>query len=212
MAATIGFFAGQGGGTFTSLNSSGLGFFGASFGTSVQVGEYQDSTFISSSNGSSEGPQATNCKYDTVTSGVIVNGDVAVVPSSMVINSGTLNIRFTFDTGVKTQNSQLRIFNRSNIDTAAVGVTTQVLQVANGGSGVDTDGVAIAPGSHPGWIAPSGSGLTMALLSSAGSGGLSPDGVDTIDTRHDWYTCLSPSPSSIGSKESFGLYVQLEYL
>ena len=212
MAAAIGFFAGQGGGTFTSLSSSGLGFFGASFGTSVQVGEYQDTTFISSSNGSSEGPQATNCKYDSVTSGVIVNGDVPVVPSSMVINSGTLNIRFTFDTGVKTQNSQLRIFNRSNINVAAVGVTTQVLQVAYGGSGVDTDGTALAPGSHPGWIAPSGSGLTMALLSSAGSGGLSPDGVDTVDTRHDWYTCLSSSPLNIGSKESFGLYVQLEYL
>ena len=212
MAAAIVFYAGQGGGTFTSLSSSGLGFFGASFGTSVQVGEYNDSTFISSSNGSSEGPQATNCKYDTVTSGVIVNADVAVVPSSMVVNSGTLNIRFTFDTVVKTQNAQLRIFNRSNINVAAVGVTTQVLQIANGGSGVDTDGTALAPGSHPGWIAPSGSGLTMALLSSAGSGGLSPSGVDTTDTRHDWYTCVSASPLSIGSKESFGLYVQLEYL
>jgi len=212
MAAAIGFFAGQGGGTFTSLSSSGLGFFGASFGTSVQVGEYNDTTFISSSNGSSEGPQATNCKYDTVTSGVIVNADVAVVPSSMVVNSGTLNIRFTFDTAVKTQNSQLRIFNRSNINTAAVGVTTQVLQIANGGSGVDTDGTVLAPASHPGWIAPSGSGLTMALLSSAGSGGLSPSGTDTVDARHDWYTCLSASPLSIGSKESFGLYVQLEYL
>lgn len=212
MAAAIDFLAGEGGGTFTDLSSSGLGFFGASFGTSVQVGEYQDSTFISSSNGSSEGPEATNCKYDTVTSGVIVNGDVAVVPSSMVINSGTLNIRFTFDSVVKTQNAQLRIFNRSNVNTAAVGVTTQVLQIANGGSGVGTDGVAVAPGSHPGWIAPSGSGLTMALLSSAGSGGLSPDGVDTTDTRHDWYTCISASPLSIGSKESFGLYCQLEYL
>ncbi len=213
MAAAINFFAGEGGGTFTNLSSSGIGFFGASFGTSVQVGEYQDSSFISASDGSAPaGPQATNCKYDTVTSGVIVNGDVPVVPSSMVINSGTLNVRFTFDTVVKTQNAQLRIFNRSNINVAAVGVTTQVLQIANGGSGVDTDGTALAPGSHPGWIAPSGSGLTMALLSSAGSGGLSPNGVDTTDTRHDWYACLSASPLSIGSKESFGLYVQLEYL
>jgi hypothetical protein len=213
MAAAITFYAGQGGGTFTGLGGSGLGFFGASFGTSVQVGEYNDSSFISASDGSAPaGPAATNCKYDIVTSGVSVNGDVVVVPSSMVINSGTLNIRFTFDTAVKTQNAQLRIFNRSNINTAAVGVTTQVLQIVNGGSGVDTNGDALAPGSHPGWIAPSGSGLTMALLSSAGSGGLSPNGPDTTDARHDWYTCISASPLSIGSKESFGLYVQLEYL
>jgi len=215
MAAAINFYAGQGGGTWVDLSSSGLGFFGASFGTSVQVGEYQDSTYISASDGSAPaGPQATNCKYDSTDgSGVIINGDVAVVPSAVPINSGTMNIRFTFsDSPVKTQNCQLRIFDRSNINNGAEGVTTQVLQICNGGSGVSTTGTLLAPASHPGWIAPSGSGTTMALLYSAGSGGLSPSGADTQDTRHDWYVCLSASPLSIGSKENFGLYVQLEYL
>jgi len=213
MAAAINFYAGQGGGTWVDLNSSGLGFFGASFGTSVQVGQYQDSTFISASDGSAPaGPTATNCKYDTVTSGVIINGDGAVVPSAVVINSGTLNIRFTFDTVVKTQNAELRIFDRASITAGAQGVTTQVLQVANGGSGVSSSGTAETPASHGGWVAPSGSGVVVALLSSAGSGGLSPSGTDTQDTRHDWYTCLSATPLSIGSKENFGLYVQLEYL
>ncbi len=213
MAAAINFYAGQGAGVWVDLNASGLGFFGATFGTSVQVGQYQDSTYISSSNGSSEGPQATNCKYDTITSGVFVDDDsVAAVPSAIVINSGTMNIRFTFDSAVKTQNSELRIFDRSVITNGATGVTTQVLQVCNGGSGVSSSGTAIAPGSHPGWIAPSGSGVVMALLYSAGSGGLSPSGTSTEDTRHDWYTCMSATPLSIGSKEAFGLYVQLEYL
>ena len=213
MAAAITFYAGQGGGTWTSLNSSGLGFFGASFGTSVQVGQYQDSTFISASDGSAPaGPTATNCKYDTVTSGVIINADSAVVPSAVVVNSGTMNIRFTFDSAVKTQNCELRIFNRSSITAGAVGVTTQVLQVVNGGSGVSSSGTLVAPASHTGWIAPSGSGVTVSLLSSAGSGGLSPSGADTTDTRHDWFTCISASPLSIGSKEAFGVYCQLEYL
>ena len=212
MAAAINFYAGQGAGVFVNLNASGLGFFGASFGTSVQVGEYQDSTFISASDGSTEGPQATNCKYDTVTSGVIIDGAAAVVPSAVAINSGTLNIRFTFDSPVKTQNCELRIFDRTTITAGAEGVTTQVLQVANGGSGVSSSGTAEAPASHTGWITPSGSGVTVALLSSAGSGGLSPSGTDTQDTRHDWYTCLSATPLSIGSKENFGMYVQLEYL
>ena len=212
MAADINFYGGEGGGTFTDLSTSGIGFFGASFGTSVQVGQYQDSSYICASDGTSEQAQLTNCKYDTVTSGVIVNGDVAVSPSAVAINSGTLNIRFTYDNAVKTHNCELRIFDRTTITNGATGVTTQVVQICNGGSGVSSSGTAEAPASHTGWIAPSGSGVTVALLSSAGSGGLSPTGVDTEDDRHDWYVGLSATPLSIGAKEAFGLYVQLEYL
>lgn len=212
MAAAINFYAGQGAGVFVDLNSSGLGFFGASFGTSVQVGEYQDSTFISASDGSAPaGPTATNCKFEAP-SGVIIDGASSIVPSAVVVNSGTLNIRFTFDSSVKTQNAELRIFDRVSINSGATGVTTQVLQIVNGGSGVSTSGTAEALADHLGWIAPSGSGVVMALLSSAASGGLSPSGTDSQDTRHDWYICMSASPLSIGSKEAFGLYCQLEYL
>lgn len=212
MAAAINFYAGEGAGVWTDLSTSGLGFFGASFGTSVQVGEYQDSTFISASDGSPPaGPEATNCKYVNA-SGVSVNGDDTVAPSAVAINSGTLNIRFTFDTDVKTQNCELRIFDRSTINNGAVGVTTQVVQICNGGSGVSSTGTALAPASHPGWVAPSGSGVTVALLSSPGTSGASPDGTATEDDRHDWYVGISASPLSIGSKEQFGLYVQLEYL
>jgi len=211
MAAAITFYAGQGGGVWQNLNSSGLGFFGASFGTSVQVGQYQDSTFITTSNGSSQGPQATNCKFETP-SGVIINGDSSIQPSAVPINSGTMNVRFTFDSAVQTQNAELRIFDRSNINTGATGVTTKVLQVCNGGSGVSSSGTAIAPGSHSGWFTPVGSSVTVPLLSSAGTSGTSISGVATQDDRHDWYVCLSASPDSIGAKEAFGLYVQLEYL
>lgn len=212
MAAEIKFYAGQGGGTWVDITaSSGLGFFGASFGTSVQVGQYQDSTFITTGNGSVQGPTASNCKYIT-SSGVSINGDDTVVPSSIVVNSGTMNVRFTFDSAVKTQNAELRIFDRTTIAAGATGVTTQVMQLVNDGSGVSSSGTPLAPASHAGWVAPSGSGVVVSLLSSAGSGGLSPSGSDTQDTRHDWYACLSASPLSIGSKQLFGLYVQLEYL
>jgi len=211
MAAAIDFYAGQGAGTWVDLSGSGLGFFGASFGTSVQVGQYQDSTFITTGTGSVEGPEATNGKYITA-SGVSIDGGSTVAPSAVAINSGTMNVRFTFDSAVKTQNCELRIYDRVDITAGAVGVTTQVLQICNGGSGVSSSGTALAPASHPGWIAPSGSGVTVPLLSSAGSGGLSPSGTDTQDTRHDWYASISASPTSIGAKESFGLYVQLEYL
>jgi hypothetical protein len=211
MAASITIYAGQGAGTWVNLNASGLGFFGASFGTSVQVGQYQDTSFITTGAGSAEGPQATNNKFIT-SSGVSVDGDVTVLPSAVAVNSGTMNVRFTFDSTVKTQNGQIRIYDRTTITNGATGVTTQVVQYANGGSGVSSSGTALAPASHPGWVAPSGSGITVPLLSSAGSGGLSPSGTDTTDIRHDWYVGLSATPTNIGSKELFGIYVQLEYL
>ena len=212
MAAAIDFYAGQGGGTWVDLNASGLGFFGASFGTSVQVGEYQDTSFISASDGSAPaGPQATNCKYVDA-SGVDINGSGEIAASAIPVTSGTMNIRFTFDSAVKTQNCELRIFDRSSITNGATGVTTQVLQLCNGGSGVSSSGTAVEPSATQSWIAPSGSGVTVPLLYSAASGGLSPSGTDSQDTRHDWYVCLSASPLSIGSKEAFGLYCQLEYL
>jgi len=213
MAATINFYGGEGGGTWTDLNSSGVGFFGASFGTSVQVGEYQDSTFICDGDGGADNGETelTNTKYVS-TQSLTVNGGAAVAPSAVAINSGVLNIRFGYDTAVKTQNCELRIFDRTTITTGAEGVTTQVLQINNGGSGVSSSGTAEAPASHSGWIAASGSSVVVPLLSSAGSGGLSPSGTDTQDTRHDWYVGLSATPTSIGSKENFGLYVQLEYL
>ncbi len=214
MAAEISFYAGQGGGTWVDMSTSGMSFFGAAFGNSVQVGQYQDSTFITGSDGTPEGPQATNCKFETP-SGIIVDGDSSIQPSAIATNSGTMNVRFTYDvapSSVKTQNCELRIFDRSVITNGATGVTTQVLQIANGGSGVTTGGVAAAPASHLGWITPSGSGVVVALLSSAGTSGLSPSGVNTQDERHDWYVCLSATPLSIGAKSAYGLYVQLEYL
>ncbi len=211
MAAAITFYAGQGAGTWVNLNASGMGFFGTTFGTSVQVGQYQDTSFITTATGSAEGPQATNNKFITST-GVSVDGDVTVLPSAVAVNSGTMNVRFTFDSAVKTQNGEIRIYDRTTITNGATGVTTQVVQYVNGGSGVTSSGTPLAPASHPGWVAPYGSGITVPLLNSAGSGGLSPSGADTQDIRHDWYVGMSATPINIGSKELFGIYVQLEYL
>lgn len=209
--ADISFFAGQGGGTFVDMSTSGLSFFGAAFGNSVEVGQYQDSSFITGSDGTPEGPEATNCKFETP-SGIIVDGEPSVQPSAIAVNSGTMNIRFTNDVIVQTRAVELRIFDRVVINNGATGVVTQVLQIVNEGSGVSTSGTAEPLADHLGWITPSGSSVVVALLSSAASGGLSPSGTDSEDTRHDWYICLSASPLSIGAKSAFGLYVELEYL
>lgn len=209
MAAAITFFAG-GSGYPTEITGSGLGFFGASFGTSVQVGQYQDTTFITNGAGTINGGSSTNTKYLGNSSGVSIDGDDSVNLSSVPVASGALNVRFTFDDPVKTQNGELRIFDRVDKDNDASGVTTQVAQLVNGGSGVDASGNAA--GSNSGWMSLNGSTSIMTLLSSPGSGGLSPSGADTQDTRHDWFFTVSATPNSIGSKTSYGLFVQLEFL
>jgi hypothetical protein len=210
MAAAIDFYGGLGA-SLTGLGSSGIGFYGATFGSSVQVSSYQDSTFITNSNGTVNGGQIDNNKYLGNTSGVSVNGGTAEMLSGVPTTSGTLNVRFTFDSVVMTQNGQFRIMDRVSADAPASGVTSQVAQLVNGGSGVNQS-TGAAQASHNGWMALAGSGTTMTLLSSPGSGGLSPNGTGTTDTRHDWYLAMSASPSSIGSKTSFGGYCSLEYL
>jgi len=213
MAAAIDFFAGSGSNEI-DLAGSGLGFFGATFGSSVQVSQYQDTTFITNGVGSVNGGQADNLKYVGTTSGVSINGGATVDLTTVPQVSGTLNTRFTFDTVVKTQNGELRIYDRTTIDNGPSGVTCRASQIVNGGSGVNpTTGAAQTwNAGDDGWRVLAGSGTTMRLLAAPGSGGLSPSGVDTTDTRHDWYAALSASPDSIGSKTLFGLYVSLEYL
>lgn len=208
MAAAIDFFHGNG---TTALSTSGVGFYGATFGSSVQVASYQDTTFITNSNGTVNGGAMNNDKYVGTTSGVQVNGEATINLSGVALASGSLNVRFTFDSVVQTQNGEFRIMDRVDADAPASGVTSQVAQLVNGGSGVDQS-TGAAQASHNGWMALAGSGTVMTLLSSPGSGGLSPSGTGTTDTRHDWYLAMSATPTSIGSKTSFGGYCALEYL
>jgi hypothetical protein len=155
-----------------------------------------------------------NNKYVGTSSGVQVNGDSTVNLNTVALESGTLNARFTFDSVVMTQNGEFRTMDRVSADAPASGVTCQVAQLVNGGSGVDpaTGDAQAWDATDDGWKALAGSGLVQVLLNSPGSGGLSPNGSATTDVQHDWYLAMSASPSSIGSKTSFGGYLSLEYL
>ncbi len=215
MGAAIDFFVGLGGeASGVDITGSGIGFYGASFGSSVQVGQYQDTSFTTNSTGSVNGGQVDNNKYQGDVSGVSNNGGSVIHISGLPLESGTVNVRFTNGTAVKTQNGEARIFDRTLIDSGASGVTTQVAQLVNGGSGVEpTTGTAQTWDSgEDGWQQLAGSGTTMTLLNSPGSGGASVSGDDTQDTRHDWYLALSGSPDSTGSKTLYGLYIALEFL
>jgi len=204
--ATVSFHAGS---LFTidNLSGSGLGFYGAGFGNSVAVGAYQDTTFITNSNGTTQGPQVDNIKFKDSASGIINSASSGVALTAIPNYLSTLNIRFTHTSAVKTQNAKLRIYDRTSVDNPASGVTTKVAELIhpdtvqnNNGSG-DTS-----------WNTPTGSSVIMDLVASPGISGQRPNGSETTATDHDWYTAISASPDSIGSKTLYGLYFECEYL
>lgn len=212
MAGAIKFLAGQGGTLVEIGTGSGLGFFGSTFGASVQLGSYPDTTYICSSGGTQSGVKANNCKYDGSASGCLWNGTENTHIQRIPNLSGTLNVRFTNDTAVKAQNAKLRIYDRSNIDKGPSGVTCQMAELVHPwSSGLDNPAVPLGSGST-GWLVPSGSGVVMDCWASPGSGGVCPSGANTTDTQHDWYFAMSPTPTEIGSKTLFGLYFICEYL
>ena len=204
--ALISFFAD---GLSVNLNGSGLGFFGgAGFGNSVEVGTWQGTTYITDANGSLDGGAVTNTKYAHPSSGI--NSTIGTDPellTNIPNRLATLNIRFTHDTAVKLQNTKLRIFDRSNINNPASGVVTKVAQIIHPYIDVGATGSGDAT-----WSTPGGSADIMTLSGSPGASGWKLTSSSWTDTQHDFYACISGSPSSIGAKTLYGLYVETEYL
>lgn len=202
--ASIAFYSGTN--FIDNLSNSGVGFYGAGFGYSVPVGSYQDTTYITNSNGTSQGPQCNNIKYLNDRSGIINSASAGTgllwIPNAYA----TLNVRFTHTSAVKTQNAKLYIYDRTNTNNDPSGVTCKVAELIhpdpvanNNGSGSST------------WVKPTGSSLVMSLATSPGMSGLCPNGASITSDRHDFYIAISASPDSIGSK-SFAAYFSVEYL
>lgn len=203
--ASVNFFTAEAG--VSHLSGSGLGFYGVNFGTSVEVGEYQDSTYITDSTGQNQGPLGNNTKWTHPGSGLL-NGadelDLNKIPNKWA----TLQIRFSHSTAVKTQNAELRIYDRSDKNNPASGVTTKVAELIH----PDISQVTTGSGDTT-WNTPTGSSVVMdSLHASPGVSGMSPNGPSTTDNTHDWYFVVTASPDSIGSKTLYGLYFEVEYL
>jgi hypothetical protein len=119
------------------LGGSGLGFYGSTWGSSVSTLKYQDSTYITDSNGTTNGGEARNVKYLGTVAGPNASGCiVGISPTSGTIatansSQATLLINFSHTSAVKVQNAQLRIFDRVNINSPATGVITKVAEIVN---------------------------------------------------------------------------------
>jgi hypothetical protein len=210
MAPAINFLAGNGI-LIQDLSGSGLGFYGDDgFGDSVDVGVWQGRTFITDSTGASLGPEVNNIKYLNGGSGILGQTGTGIALTAIPNPQATVNIRFTSPTAVKVQNVKARIYDRTNPNNPASGVTTMVAELIhptitqlNNGSGDTT------------WIQPEGSSVMVTLANSPGPSGLyAGNGTSSLfqATQHDWYLAISSSPDSIGAKTNYALYAQLEYL
>lgn len=208
MAPTVSFLAGTDF-TINDLAGSGLGFFGsAGFGASVEVSSWQGRTFITSANGTVQGPEVDNCKY-TSSTGVILGQAGSGITLNKVPNYlTTLNIRFTNDSSVKVQNAKVYIYDRTTTTSPASGVTTAVANIVHPA----TSQTATGSGDTTWTIFATTGGGPLSLVASPGTSGLSPSGSNTYDTQHDWYLIISASPDSIGSKTLYGLYFSAEFL
>ena len=235
--ASISFLAGST--AINNLSGSGLGFFGGSFGQSVQINNFQDTTFITDGNGTNNGGAGNNVKYSTDTkafaAGVVPATGLLYIPNE----KATLNIRFSNDSAVRTQNCKLRIFDRVNKAHPASGVITRVCELLHPSNSYSIEGSgdstwfgssthtgSDAQGTYNASANPSsrlpagtntvgGSGVFVPLAQSPGPSGLYA-GNGSANTgqyyQHDWYVGITASPDSIGSKTQYGLYVELEYL
>ena len=125
----------------SGLGGSGLGFYGSGgFGTSVPLLNYQKNTFLTNSDGTSNGGQTRNVEYISGvwgSSGCRLQNTASNTGMLVKLNNteSTLMIHFKHESSVKVQNCQLRIYDRSNIDNPATGVITKVAEIVNfGGS------------------------------------------------------------------------------
>jgi hypothetical protein len=224
---------------YTTINhgaGSGIGFYGSTYGISVPIGEQQDSTWVTNSNGTAtDNYQLHNTKMDTVgtstVSGTVSSDSLTAINLANIPNYlAPLNIRFSHTEAVRAQNCKLRIFDRENINNHASGVATYVYELRHPAASQSVLNLTYRGRSDTSWVEyDSADGISMAdmaFTSSPGMSGLNTDNSDTdtalgytstdgaahTSLQHDWYIGLSAEPSEIGSKTDYGLYFTLEYL
>jgi hypothetical protein len=165
-----------------------LGHFGAGFGLSIRVGQYNDTSWVTNDNGTAQNGQVPNVKFASLTGCYTPSIVAARLLTDLATSEATLGIRLITDSSVQTQNSSFRAFDRVSIDNAPSGVTIKAFEIKAGGSG-DSQWTTIA-----------------------GTGALTLDDHTTASGTHIWYVAVTASPNSIGEKRDIGYYFETEFL
>ncbi len=191
---------------------SGIGFYGNSFGTPILRGEFNERTFVTDASGTIFGFEANNNKR--ISSSGVVHGQTGsgLLLLGLPNTLATLNPRFTHTGTVNTQSVKFYVYdgtitdgvpNKTNDPSGLTAWCAEIrkndeVQTVNNGLGdaawIDTKGSTFLP-----------------LIDSPATSGLRPLGAFSIDTRHDWYIAMSPTPSVFGDK-FFGILIELEFI
>lgn len=197
-----------------TVSGSGLGFYGSSFGSSVAVGAFQDTTFLTNSVGTASGQGVSNTKPDSSDLTKVFHaafGGSSVSLTRLQNKHAPINIRVTESSAIVLTNNKVYIYDRNSIYNNPTGVSCYLAEVIR----LDTEAFSGSNGKgDTTWQLCSGSGAVLSLTPSPGSGGIAswndPINGGTGDARHDFYIAIGASPNSIGSK-LFALYYSGEY-
>lgn len=209
---TVSFF-GNYSNVINNLNGSGLGFYGSTFGNSVNVGEYQTTTWITDSNGTIQGPQCQNVKFTHLASGSL-NGAASIPLTGIPNQNASLRISITNATSIQIQNATIKLYDRASTSNRPSGVTTAVAEIIHPSTLQTVKGSGNSTWTMFSGVA--GTVQSLALCNGPGFsgnyGGLYGGSLSPASTQHDYFLALSSSPDSIGSKTQYALLFSYEYL
>ena len=203
--------------TDTKIESGeALGFFGDDgFGDPIPLNEYNGRTFITVPGGGTQGTEGDNCKLTTIGSWSGVGGVSGVIAgqtgSGISLRSlpnylSTMNIRFTHPIEVIIQNTELTIYDGTNIDNRPSGLRVFATEI------IHTSRIQEETGSGDEvWQEMDATTEVLPLVDSPATSGFSPLGPGSLDTQHDWYVGISLSPTLPGNK-NFAMRIELEYI
>ncbi len=196
MATTIDWFGGDGANEIVPAESGSndtLGFFGANFGFSIRVGEFNNTNFVTDDNGVTNFGQAPNLRFANI-SGAFVASELTATELLEVDNTETtLRIRLNTDGSVGTQNSAFRAFDRVAIGNDPSGVTVRAAEMLKPSPSIRGSG-------------------SVNWETIAGATDLSLFDQVAASSIHEWYVALTVSPDSIGEKTDLGFYFETEFL
>lgn len=157
-------------------------FAGASFGSTITVGEYNDSTHVESSVGAddSSGNTPNNVKY--IASGTADWGDGTENLDQILDAECTLKINFAHGSAVAVTDHIFYAYDGTTTTAAPTGVT-----------------FVAAESGDAAWTGAEGSASAVTVADSSSA------------TSHDFYISVSVSPDSVGEKTDFVLRDELTY-
>jgi len=183
-----------------------VGFCGSSFGSSVGVSEFQDSTWVTNDTMTVNYGQINNNKYESSTEvNTNSSGVKTLISGAVPLNECTLRISFTEDGGpTQTSASRFYAYDGTTPANGPTGVNTVAFEVDTASGGGDPLNINKT----------SDAGAGLAWNSSNGINGSSNKlqlADESAESAHIWYIGLSASPQTVGLKTAFTLRVETDY-